>query len=823
MGAVWLRSRVELRNRWKAWLAVALLAGIGGGIAIGAFAAAQRVEHTYPDFVAAGQPMDVLVPGRSPLSNLVGAVSLDDVARLPEVAETADASASLLFAGRTPDGRLIGPGDVFPVAAAGNALGTTFERWTILDGRAAHPWEIREATASFLAAEKLNLHVGDTVKIHFFTSENYLKTAAALITQFNERLNSRNQESVADYARFADGPDIAFKIVGIEASPGEFPPLPADISPVIHLTRAFYERWNDKVVQSPLLYTRLQRGIADLPSFERKVERLGGDEPVAFVTTRANQSIRVQRAIRVQATALRIFGIIVLLAFVVLILQTISRQVRVESRDDSALRTLGMSSRQLVVLPLIWAAVAAVPAAILAAGIAVVLSPFGVVGLARTANPNPGFAIEGTVFAIGIAAVLVGIPLLTLGPALRRTRAARATRRTERPPRPSRTAAELGRMGASPATSVGVGFGLSAGRGATAVPVQSAIVGFTLGVGLLVATLGFGTSLQRVLDTPSLYGWTWDIKTGAPALPEIADFVVPALRADVDVDSAVAGTIIQVDLQGHRADALAITGVKGHLEPAVTDGRAPRGLGELLVGSRTLDQIGKRVGDTVTASVGSRSIRARIVGTAVFPPFGDVGQFGSGLLMTYPQLQHLVPAAKKNVFLLKLAPDTSLTREYSHMRDALEPLPTRLAQRPSDLDNLDSIGGLQVALVAILGALAAATLAHTLITSVRRRRKSLALLRTMGFARRQVAGVVVVQALTLVVVALAIGVVLGLIGGRWAWALFADNLGLTAGSALPWTGLLVLVPAALAIAVVVAVVPALLASRTHPADVLRDE
>ena len=37
--------------------------GIGGGIAIGAFAGADRIEHTYPDFVDAGHPMDVLVPG----------------------------------------------------------------------------------------------------------------------------------------------------------------------------------------------------------------------------------------------------------------------------------------------------------------------------------------------------------------------------------------------------------------------------------------------------------------------------------------------------------------------------------------------------------------------------------------------------------------------------------------------------------------------------------------------------------------------------------------------------------------------------------------
>ncbi len=96
-------------------------------------------------------------------------------------------------------------------------------------------------------------------------------------------------------------------------------------------------------------------------------------------------------------------------------------------------------------------------------------------------------------------------------------------------------------MGAPPSTSVGVGLSLSPGRGATSVPVQSAIVGFTLGVGLLVATLGFGTSLQRLLDTPRLYGWTWDIKSGAPALPDIGGLVIPALRADADIHSASRG------------------------------------------------------------------------------------------------------------------------------------------------------------------------------------------------------------------------------------------------------------------------------------------
>jgi hypothetical protein len=460
---------------------------------------------------------------------------------------------------------------------------------------------------------------------------------------------------------------------------------------------------------------------------------------------------------------------------------------------------------------------------VVAAGVTILLSPFGVVGIAAKANPDAGIALNGTVLALGVLGVLAGIPLLTLWPAIRRARASRASAVADKPGRPSRVARWLARRGAPPATSVGVNFGLSAGRGTAAVPLFSAVVGFSLAVALLIATIGFGTSLQRVLDTPRLYGWTWDIKTGAPALPSIGGLVVPALRADDDIAAAAAGTVIQVDLQDKRVDALAMTVVKGDLSPAMIDGRAPRGAGELLVGQKTLSDIGAHIGDTVTVSIGDSSVPVRIVGTAVFPPYGDNGQFGTGALMSYGQLQELLPAAKQNVFLVDLAPDVSLSSEFRHMRDALEPLPTRLAQRPTDLENLTSVGGIQGALLAILAILGAGTLAHTLITSVRRRRQSIALLRSTGFARRQVWGVVLVQALTLAVVALVLGVVLGLIGARVAWAIFADHLGLTAGRAFPWTGLLVLVPAALLLTVAIATLPAYLAGRTRPAAALREE
>jgi ABC-type lipoprotein release transport system permease subunit len=61
---------------------------------------------------------------------------------------------------------------------------------------------------------------------------------------------------------------------------------------------------------------------------------------------------------------------------------------------------------------------------------------------------------------------------------------------------------------------------------------------------------------------------------------------------------------------------------------------------------------------------------------------------------------------------------------------------------------------------------------HTLVTSVRRRR-DLAMLKTLGFVRGQVVAAMVWQATTFAVVALALGRPLGLAAGRWPWELTA--------------------------------------------------
>jgi ABC-type antimicrobial peptide transport system permease subunit len=126
--------------------------------------------------------------------------------------------------------------------------------------------------------------------------------------------------------------------------------------------------------------------------------------------------------------------------------------------------------------------------------------------------------------------------------------------------------------------------------------------------------------------------------------------------------------------------------------------------------------------------------------------------------------------------------------------------------------------------LALLFALAAAaTLVHVLVTSIRRRRRDVAILKTLGFNRRQVLVTIEWQASLLALVAALFGVPLGVLIGRWGWAFFADRLGVGVAIVVPWVQVLLILPVVVALAMLIALGPAFAARRTKAAVVLRTE
>jgi ABC-type lipoprotein release transport system permease subunit len=121
----------------------------------------------------------------------------------------------------------------------------------------------------------------------------------------------------------------------------------------------------------------------------------------------------------------------------------------------------------------------------------------------------------------------------------------------------------------------------------------------------------------------------------------------------------------------------------------------------------------------------------------------------------------------------------------------------------------------------MLAVLGAATLAHLLVVSVSRRRREVGLLKVLGFVNRQVASAVIWQATTLALIGIIIGVPLGVVAGRDVWGAFANNLGAVPVSVVPIWLVCVMVAGVAVVANLIAIAPAMVATRAKPGDLLR--
>ena len=362
---------------------------------------------------------------------------------------------------------------------------------------------------------------------------------------------------------------------------------------------------------------------------------------------------------------------------------------------------------------------------------------------------------------------------------------------------------------------------LEPGRGRSAVPVRSTILTATLGVATMASVLGFSTSLRDLFNDPQRYGWNWDIQVGDAFSPALDDEAA-RLNSHPAVTAASIGTTDRLQIGSLLVDVLAVEGLRGSIEPTVVQGRAPSRPGEILLGVRTLRELHLKVGDEVSVTRGASTARLRVVGSGVLTEFAGGARLGEGATLTLAGMRSLRPDAAADVVLLRLRPGAE-GQELVKELVATHPANIYLPLKPSDLRNLERAGGLPSVAAAILEVMAVLTVSHTLITSVRRRRRDLAILKSLGFEPRQISAAVAWQATAVALISLALGIPLGIITGRWAWQLFAGWLGVPSVPATPILALAALAAVTLLLANLAAALPARMAARTATATELRAE
>lgn len=828
MGAVWARSRTDLRRRWRGTVVLALLVGLAGGVVVAAVAGARRTDSSMDRFLEYHRTLDIDVGGRfiaynRPLDLRVDEdLDLGAVARLPMVADY-DRTSIMAMSPSTPAGApdTAATGSIVPFVSERGHTWTTSNRPILVAGRHPDPEEPLEIAVDESLAEKRGLGPGDTLRLWAFTFRQFAVVGGP-----------------RGVVVPPEGASFDFTITGVERQPYDLSPVPVDQDVIYlgtdfaYLTPAFWRAHSRDVANFGLggLEVRLRggrAGQADVDELTAAVRRLPGGED-AFVGRGSGAELtaaRAQRAIDVEAGALVVFAALAALAALVVLGQTVARQARLDAGDSRTLQAVGMTKPQLLGVALVRTVVVGAAGALVAVALAALASPLFPIGLARRAEIDPGFSLDAPVLVLGALWMLAVVParaaLATL--AAVRKEGARPVRAAPR----SRVARELARAGAPSSMVAGARLALDPGRGRVRVPVHTAIVSVTVAIAAVAASLTFAASLDRLVGSSGRQGWQWDVVVGnANHGGDITAVGTPLLAANPLVGgfTAKAHAPEPVSIDGLEVPATGLDLIEGAVGPRVLEGRATGAADEIVLGRSTLERLGREVGDVVDVTAGGRRRPMRVVGAALLSPSLNDKEMtmGSGAVMTLEGLRALLPASTPSQFIVDYEPEADPEEAFASVqadfgRTVLRPVP------PDDVENLARVEGLPAVLAALLALLGVAALAHTLVASARRHRRDLAVVKALGWVRRQVRATVAWQATIIVGVGLAAGLPLGVAAGRWAWAQVNLDLRSLADPFTPVLAVLAAIPLVVLAANLVAAVPARAASRTHAASALRGE
>jgi hypothetical protein len=783
-------ARSELRRHWRGTVVVMLLVGLVGAVTLTALAGARRSSSSLRRFndLARSSNIQVQVGSYTP-------AQLAALRRTPGVEGVG--AVDLLFVGAADPAfqhLLIGA----PVDAA---LGTEVDRPRLVAGRLANPAALDEINIGESLAAMDHLGVGDTIDAVSMSP----RTFAGL--------------SHGGSFRF-DGPRFRFRIVGVVRRPLDLATL-GSTGGVLLLSPAFDRAYHDRIA-NPTGYTIRVRA-SDVARVTAAVAQIFGRNPNFQPQGLGIESAGARDTINVLTDVLLIFAIVAGLAGVVAIAIVLNRELASTQLDQPALLALGSTRLQRAGMSGARVTVIAIGGALLAAVGAIAASPLLPFGVARRADPDPGVHADWQVLALGALAVVAVVLVIAVVVAFRSTRIATRDHRVK-PGFGTRIVGALGGSALSPAATTGLHMATEPGTGNNAVPLRSAAFGAAFGIFGLSALMVFAASLGHLSSTPRLYGWTFDFKSETTNVQRCdgTDLGVARLQG---VSTLGVACYENMQIAGRPVIGWGFVPVKGTLGPAIVSGRAPQTPNEVALGAATMHALGKRVGDTLqTTGANGQPVTERVVGQAVFPQVADAQPVADGAWFTSAGWYAAGATVDQfNRFLVgTYAPRTNhdaIARQIE-AKNGTNPVGNPIV--PTEIDRLRKVNWFPTATAALLALLALIAVTHTIATGTKRRRRDLAVLKTLGFGRPQVRHTVQWQATALAIGGLIVGIPLGVLVGDTIWRTVAHSLGVRVTITLP-LGLVVLVPAAIAAVNVIAYFPAQAAARRRPALALRNE
>ena len=812
MSGVWLRARAEIRSRWRALLSATLICGLAGAAVLATLAGARRTESVYPRFLETHLAEDLILQDLSVFVPVFWKPDFEALSKLPYVESAV--RIEMVFAGGEPNSDL---------EEGGLAIGSRDPNYLraihkpfVVEGRLPDPTKAEEIAVPYFAEREL--------------------------ARF--RVGERKRVKIGNEI-------VPLDVVGRTVFPGEIPPEP-QFGFGIMVTPAFLDKYSGREgsIGLPAIMLRF-RDRSDVVRFQKDVRAIAGGKLVQPQAQDAHARA-VQSSTKLQTSALRLLAAFIALTGALIVGQLLARETTIGAEDAAILRALGFDRRQRFTLGILRVAPVAIGGAAFAVVAAWLASPLFPRGTVRTITPSLAPTFDASTLAAGALAIVAVVVILTIPSAWRAAGA--AGRATEVQERPSKIASVVSASGASIPAVTGARLALERGRGRSAVPVFSSMTVVALGIGAFVAASIFASSLKFMIDRPEQYGVTWDgvVTTWIDEEPPPDDTVPRATAAalvnDPDIEAlAFADSGIPFRVYSERGPALgipvgglAVMSLKGSVFPPVIEGRAPEAPNEVVLGTRMIRELGLRFDPLRPPSVEvslqgnedeANRVAMRVVGRAVIPPLGNFGELGYGVGLTSEEaLIPLLSGGDRPPVVVDLLvrwragadPAEVLARyqdRFPNLGDGEEIATGAFA----DAVSFGGVQGAPLIVGSVLAGLGAAALAHVLVTAIRRRQRDVAILKTIGFVRAQARRTVAWQSTVIALVAMAIGVPLGVIAGRFIWSRVADNLGVLPQPRVSMILIGILIPAVVVLANLIAALPARSAAHTKPALVLRSE
>jgi putative ABC transport system permease protein len=832
----WFWFRANFGRRWANYLTIVLLIGAMGGLALGSVAAARRTQSSYNTFLASTNPSDLALTVFAP--NLSS-----KLARLPFVRHVGESSYGVNAFPAGKHGLPAIPKALYngTVTSSGSLVDEYFseDRVALVAGHRADPTKTNQFMADPYAVKAMGWHVGEYVHMYLYTN--------ALTEEPN--FGSKPIKPTLNLRMHLVGtivPNDDVLLDKVDQSPALLIFTPALTKHLVNNA----PNYNDYELQ-------LDHGVRDISAVEREI--VAALPPGTTYTFHINSSIagEVNRSLEPESISLGVFGLIAAIAALVIVGGMIARGLQRESEDLRVLRALGGSPSMSASASALGPLAAIVVGSALAVFVALGLSPLSPIGPVRAVYPDGGFAFDGPVLGFGFLLLLLLLSAITFGLILRRTRRVANRARMLKAPLGSRAGRIASDIGLPVTAVVGIRFALEPPGDRDAAPVRSALVGAMLAVTIVVATLTFGSSLSTLVSHPSLYGWNWDYaltSNGNGVPPQAArllnhDPYVAAYSGDSFANAQVGGVTVPIILTTYRAKVTA----------PILSGHEITGPDQIVLGAETMRQLHKHVGQSVPVSYGTKKdypvyvppTKMKIVGTATLPAIGGTlslhTSMGIGAIIPFsiepPPFRKFLHSKYEalngdSVEFVRFRKGADASLAVASLRkiaaigqNEVNATPdgggtnvgVQSVLYPAEIENYRTIGVIPDLLALSLALGAVVALGLTLIASVHRRRRDLALLRTLGFTGRQLLSAVAWQASVAGAIGAIFGIPLGILAGRWLWTLFANSIYAVPRPTVPAVPLIIVALSAMVLANVVAALPGRSASRTSAAQILRGE